>query len=61
MFQISNKMNPEKSSDKSQDNTTPNKTDGGGKRYNTGKNRMDLAPGFAQEQYTRVLTMGAEK
>lgn len=35
--------------------------DGGGKRYNQGKTRHDLAPTFAQEQYAKVLTMGAAK
>lgn len=32
-----------------------------GKRYNQGKSRHDLIPPFAQEQYARVLTKGAEK
>ncbi len=35
--------------------------DGGGKRYNKGKIRYDLIPSFSQEQYARVLTLGAEK
>lgn len=34
---------------------------GEGKRFNKGKTRHDLAPAFAQEQYAKVLTMGAEK
>lgn len=37
------------------------KQDGSGKRYNKGKTRVELAPAFAQEQYARVLTIGAEK
>lgn len=32
-----------------------------GLRYNEGKTRHDLTPPFAQEQYARVLTRGAEK
>jgi len=32
-----------------------------GLRFNTGKVRFDLAPAFAQEQYAKVLTKGAEK
>ena len=32
-----------------------------GLRYNKGKTRYDLIPPFAQEQYGRVLTKGAEK
>jgi uncharacterized HAD superfamily protein len=32
-----------------------------GLRYNEGKTRYDLAPAYAQEQYVRVLTKGAEK
>lgn len=32
-----------------------------GLRYNAGKTRHDLVPAFAQEQYARVLTKGAEK
>lgn len=32
-----------------------------GLRYNTGKLRYDLIPAFAQQQYARVLTKGAEK
>lgn len=32
-----------------------------GLRFNTGKTRHDLVPDFAQEQYARVLTKGAEK
>lgn len=35
--------------------------DGGGLRFNTGKTRYDLIPAYAQEQYARVLTKGAEK
>lgn len=35
--------------------------DGKGKRYNQGKTRHGLTPAFAQEQYAKVLTMGAEK
>lgn len=34
---------------------------GEGKRFNQGKTRHDLVPAFAQEQFARVLTMGAEK
>lgn len=34
---------------------------GEGLRYNSGKTRHDLVPAFAQEQYARVLTKGAEK
>lgn len=34
---------------------------GEGKRFNEGKVRFDLAPAFAQEQYAKVLTMGAKK
>lgn len=34
---------------------------GTGMRFNTGKTRHDLVPAFAQEQYARVLTKGAEK
>ncbi len=34
---------------------------GEGKRFNTGKTRHDLIPTYAQEQYAKVLTMGAEK
>jgi len=40
---------------------TPDKNIGGGKRFNEGKTRFDLAPTFAQEQYAKVLTIGAEK
>lgn len=32
-----------------------------GKRFNEGKTRHDLVPAFAQEQYAKVLTRGAEK
>lgn len=32
-----------------------------GLRFNEGKTRHDLVPQFAQEQYARVLTKGAEK
>lgn len=32
-----------------------------GLRFNTGKTRYDLIPSFAQEQYAKVLTKGAEK
>lgn len=32
-----------------------------GLRYNSDKTRHDLVPAFAQEQYARVLTKGAEK
>ena len=32
-----------------------------GLRFNEGKSRHDLVPAFAQEQYARVLTKGAEK
>lgn len=34
---------------------------GGGLRYNEGKTRYDLVPAFAQEQYAKVLTLGAQK
>ena len=34
---------------------------GTGKRFNSGKTRHDLAPTFAQDQYAKVLTMGADK
>jgi len=34
---------------------------GGGLRFNQGKTRYDLAPAYAQEQYAKVLTKGAEK
>jgi hypothetical protein len=34
---------------------------GEGLRFNQGKSRYDLIPAFAQEQYARVLTKGAEK
>lgn len=37
------------------------KTDGQGQRFNTGKLRYDLVPTYAQEQYVRVLTYGANK
>lgn len=33
----------------------------GARRFNEGKTRHDLTPAFAQEQYGRVLTMGANK
>jgi len=32
-----------------------------GLRYNTGKLRYDLVPAFAQQEYVKVLTKGAEK
>ena len=32
-----------------------------GLRFNAGKTRYDLVPAFAQEQYAKVLTKGAEK
>ena len=32
-----------------------------GLRFNEGKTRFDLCPPFAQEQYAKVLTQGAEK
>lgn len=32
-----------------------------GLRFNEGKTRYDLVPAFAQEQYARVLTKGAQK
>ena len=32
-----------------------------GLRFNKGKTRHDLVPSFAQEQYAKVLTKGAEK
>lgn len=34
---------------------------GKGKRFNEGKTRFDLVPSYAQEQYAKVLTMGANK
>lgn len=34
---------------------------GQGLRFNSGKTRHDLTPSFAQEQYARVLTAGANK
>lgn len=34
---------------------------GQGLRFNEGKTRYDLVPTYAQEQYARVLTLGAEK
>jgi len=34
---------------------------GTGKRFNSGKTRHGLVPSFAQEQYAKVLTIGAEK
>ncbi len=34
---------------------------GQAKRYNAGKPRYDLIPTFAQEQYAKALTMGANK
>lgn len=34
---------------------------GNGLRFNNGKTRHDLVPAFAQEQYARVLTAGANK
>jgi 5'(3')-deoxyribonucleotidase len=34
---------------------------GQGLRFNKGKTRHDLIPAFAQEQYAKVLTKGAEK
>lgn len=34
---------------------------GAGLRFNQGKTRHDLVPAFAQDQYARVLTKGAEK
>lgn len=36
-------------------------TDGKGERYNAGKTRHDLVPPYAQEQYAKVITLGAEK
>lgn len=36
-------------------------TDGKALRHNSGKTRHDLVPAYAQEQYARVLTKGAEK
>lgn len=38
-----------------------NKTKGNGLRFNDGKNRHDLIPAFAQEQYAKVMTLGAKK
>lgn len=35
--------------------------DGSGLRFNKGKTRYDLIPSFAQEQYAKVLTIGADK
>lgn len=32
-----------------------------GKRYNDGKTRFDLIPQFAEQEYAKVLTKGAEK
>jgi hypothetical protein len=37
------------------------KVDGGGLRFNTGKDRWDLLPMDAVEQVVKVLTRGAEK
>lgn len=37
------------------------KIDGGGLRFNTGKDRWDLLPMDATEQVVKVLTRGAEK
>lgn len=37
------------------------KIDGGGRRYNTGKNRMNLFPAWAYEQICKVYTKGADK
>jgi 5'(3')-deoxyribonucleotidase/ribosomal protein L32 len=37
------------------------KTDGNGLRFNDGKLRYDLVPQYAQEQYVKVLTHGANK
>lgn len=37
------------------------KTEGGGLRFNEGKIRFDLIPSFANEQFARVLTAGANK
>ena len=34
---------------------------GQGLTFNEGKTRHDLVPAFAQEQYAKVLTKGAEK
>ena len=34
---------------------------GGGLRYNAGKLRYDLVPAYAQEQYVKVLSAGAQK
>lgn len=34
---------------------------GSGKRFNSGKTKYNLVPPFAQEQYARVLTVGAAK
>ena len=36
------------------------KMNGEGKRYNLGKTRHDLTPAFAQEEYAKVLSMGAK-
>ena len=41
--------------------TTRPEVKAGGLRFNNGKTRHDLVPPFAQEQYARVLTKGAEK
>ena len=32
-----------------------------GLRFNEGKTRYDLIPTFAQEQYAKVLTKGADR
>lgn len=37
------------------------KVDGGGLRFNTGKDRWDLLPMDATEQVVKVMTRGAEK
>lgn len=34
---------------------------GSGLRFNSGKTRYDLLPAFAQEQYAKILTVGARK
>ena len=41
--------------------TTATKADGGGLRFNGGKDRWDLLPMDATEQVVKVLTRGAEK
>jgi 5'(3')-deoxyribonucleotidase len=42
-------------------NDSDKKLDGSGKRFNQGKTRHDLVPAYAQEEYAKVLTIGASK